>query len=117
MTPTNKQRTGDVAGAGHTIWLAGLGALAEAERSGREVFDDLVARGRRVETEQFKALDRTVARAAEGAERLSEAVSRTLNEGVRGILHRASLPTREDLNELSARLDRLAERLDTMGRH
>lgn len=103
---------GDLRDAGRTIWLAGLGAAGEAGRSGRALFDDLVARGRRVESGQFRALDRSVSRAAETAERTGEEVREKLREGVGAVLHRANLPTRDDLAELAARLDRLSERIE-----
>lgn len=106
------RKGGDLRQAGRTIWLAGLGALGEVERSGREMFDELVTRGRRVERGQFRALDRTVSRAAEAAERTGEEVRERLRDGVGAILHRVDLPTRDDLAELAARLDRLSERIE-----
>lgn len=102
----------DAAAAGRTIWLAGLGALGSLEDRGRAIFDDLVAKGRKVESGQFKALDRAVCQAADGAEKLGEEVRGKLHEGVDSVLHRAHLPTRDDLAELTARLDRLSERIE-----
>lgn len=102
---------GDLRDAGRTIWLAGLGALGEAGRGGREVFDRLVTRGRRVESGQFRALDRSVSRAAEAAERTGDEVREKLRDGVETVLHRVDLPTRDDLADLAARLDRLSERI------
>lgn len=98
--------------AGRTIWLAGLGALGEAGASGRALFDDLVERGRRVESGQFRSLDRAVSRAAEGAERMGDEVRRRWEGGVESLLHHANLPTRDDLADLAARLDRLSERIE-----
>lgn len=102
---------GDLRDAGRTIWLAGRGALGEVGHSGREVFDRLVTRGRRVESGQFRALDRSVSRAAEAAERTGDEVREKLREGVEAVLHRVDLPTRDDLADLAARLDRLSERI------
>ena len=109
---TSRAASREAAEAGRSIWRAGLGALDEAQRSGRAFFDDLVARGRRVESGQFRALDRAVSRAAEGAEGVAEEVSRRWHEGVEAVLHRANLPTRHDLARLNARLDRLSERIE-----
>lgn len=108
------ERRSDVTAAGRAIWLAGLGAIGSLEDRGRAIFDDLVAKGRRVESGQFKALDRAVCQAADGAEKLGEEVREKLHEGVDSALHRAQLPTRDDLAELSARLDRLSERIEQM---
>lgn len=102
----------DLRETGRTIWLAGLGALGEVGRSGRQAFDELVARGRRVESGQFRALDRSVSRAAEAAERTGEEVRERLRDGVEAVLHRVDLPTRDDLADLAARLDRLSERIE-----
>lgn len=99
---------------GHVIWLAGLGALSEMERTGRRLFDELVERGRRVERRQLKAVDRAVADGSRRAERLGDEVRDKLHAGVDGMLHRAHLPTRTDLKELSALLDRLSERIETL---
>lgn len=107
---------GDLRQAGRTIWLAGLGALGEVERGGRQVFDRLVARGRTVESGQFRALDRTVSRAAEAAERAGDEVRARLRGGVGAVLHRVDLPSRDDLADLAARLDRLSERIEHLSR-
>ena len=101
-----------LAEVGRSIWLAGLGALAEVERGRRGFFDDLVERGRRVERAQLKAVDRAVARSSERAERLGEEVRERVHAGVEEVLHRANLPSRDDLKVLAARLDRLAERIE-----
>ena len=101
---------------GRSIWLAGLGALAEVERRRRTFFDDLVERGRRVEREQLRAVDRAVARSSERAEHLGDEVRRRVHAGVEEVLHRANLPSRDDLKALAARLDRLAERIEAAGR-
>lgn len=104
--------TPDFATVGRSLWLAGLGALAEMERGRRAFFDELVERGRRVERSQLKAVDRAVARSAERAEHLGDELRRRVHRGVEEVLHRANLPSRDDLKTLAARLDRLAERID-----
>jgi poly(hydroxyalkanoate) granule-associated protein len=99
---------------GRAIWLAGLGALAEVEEGGRRVFDDLVERGRTLERQQLKAIDKGVARASDAAEKLSHQVRGRVQDGVSGVLHRANLPSRDDLKALAARLDRLSERVEAL---
>lgn len=101
---------------GRSIWLAGLGALAEVERGRRAFFDELVERGRRVERDQLKAVDRAVARSSERAERFGEELRERVHAGVEDVLHRANLPSRDDLKVLAARLDRLAERIEAASR-
>jgi len=107
---------GSLAAAGRSIWLAGVGALAEASDAGRALFDELVERGRRLETRQFRSLDRAVARTADRVERAGAGVKGRIERTVESVVHRADLPSRRDLRELSARLDRLAERIDELDR-
>jgi len=101
---------------GRSIWLAGLGALGEVGVTGRALFDDLVERGRKLETRQFRSLDRAVARTADRVERAGAGVKDRLERRVEQVVHRADLPSRRDLRELSARLDRLAERIEELDR-
>lgn len=93
---------GQLAETGRELWLAGLGALSEG----------LVERGKRLEREQLQAVDRAVTRGAESAERLSDGLRRSIQTSVEEVLHRVDLPSRDDLKKLSARLDRLAERIE-----
>lgn len=102
----------DVTEAGRSIWLAGLGAFARAEREGREVFDQLVERGRSVETRQFKAIDRTVARTSDHLKEWSDKVQNTVQDGFQGMLHRVGLPSRQDLDHLTARIQTLSKKVD-----
>lgn len=105
----------DLADAGRSVWLAGLGALAELERGSREAFDRMVERGRKVERQQLRAIDHAVAAAAEGAEKLGEKVRHGVQDGVEDVLHSVNLPSRDDLKVLASYLDRLAERIDALG--
>lgn len=107
-------RTRGLGETGRSIWFAGLGALAEAREAGRDFFDELVERGRKLETRQFRSLDRTVARTADKVEQAGAEVKDRIERTVEGVVHRIDLPSRRDLRELSARLDRLAERLEEL---
>lgn len=102
----------DVTDTGRNIWLAGLGAFARAEEGSRNVFDQLVERGRKVETRQFKSIDKTVARTSENLKDFGDRVQGTVQDGVAGVLHRVGLPTRDDLEHLSARLNALSQKVD-----
>ena len=94
------------------MWLAGIGAVAKFEKEGRELFDSLVERGRKVEKPQFKALDRIVARTSERVGEVSEKVQDQVEQRARRMLHRLGLPTREDLETLSGRLAALSQKID-----
>lgn len=98
--------------AGRNVWLAGLGAFARAEEEGRELFDQLVERGRKVETRQFKSLDRTVARTSDQLKEWGDRVQGSVQDGLQGLLHRVGLPSRQDMDHLSARLSTLSRKVD-----
>lgn len=98
--------------ASRSVWLAGLGAFARAEEEGREIFDQLVERGRKVETRQFKTLDRTVARTSDQLKEWGDRVQGSVEDGLQGLLHRVGLPSRQDLDHLSARLSTLSQKVD-----
>lgn len=97
---------------GRRVWLAGMGAVAEMEKESRQIFDQLVERGRRVETRQFKAIDRTVARTSERLQELGERLQCRIEDGARGLLVRLGLPTRDDLDKLSGRISTLSKNVE-----
>lgn len=99
---------------GRNIWRAGLGAMAQMEGGGRNLFRELVERGRKVEHGQFRVIDRTVARTSERVQGWSERVQEALEDTLEGVLRRAGLPSQQDLDRLSAQLDALAEKVDQL---
>jgi polyhydroxyalkanoate synthesis regulator phasin len=82
------------------------------EKESRQIFDRLVEKGRRVETRQFKAIDRTVARTSERVSELSERLQCRIESGTRGLLERLGLPTRDDLEKLSGRISTLSKSVE-----
>lgn len=98
--------------AGRTVWLAGLGAMARVEEEGRELFDYLVDQGRKVEKDQFKALDRTVARTSDALKEWGDRVQENIEKGMEEALHRIGLPSRHDLEKLSTRIQTLSKKVD-----
>lgn len=93
--------------AGHTLWLAGLGAMKRVEEEGRGLFGNLVERGRKVEKRQFKVIDRTLASTTRRVRDVSGRVQTRVEDGVRDALHRLGVATRDDLEALSGRLEAL----------
>lgn len=104
----------DLTETGRSIWLAGLGAVAQAGEEGRETFDRLVERGKKTEQRQFQTIDRTVARTSETMKDWSERLQENLEDGMRGVLERVGLPTRQDLSRLSSRLDTLTQKVEKL---
>jgi poly(hydroxyalkanoate) granule-associated protein len=98
--------------AGRNLWLAGLGAVAEAEEGSRGVFDRLVERGVPVEGRQRMLAEAFGERANKAARSLSKLVEETLEFESRGMLKRLNLMTREDVKILSARLEALSKKVN-----
>lgn len=103
---------GELAEAGHSLWLAGLGAAKRVEEEGRDLFDSMVERGRKVEKRQFKSIDRTLADTGRRVRELSERVQTRFGGGLRDTLHRLGVATRDDLEALSGRLEALDRKLE-----
>lgn len=102
----------DLSQAGRSLWLAGMGAVAQVEEEGRDLFDTLVERGRKVETRQFKAIDRTVAKTSERVRELSDRMQEQVEERAKVVLHRLGVPTRDDIEDLSGRIQALSQKID-----
>lgn len=105
-----------VKAAGRNLWLAGLGAVAEVEEGGREIFGRLVERGRplegKLEGTQKKLADTVTGKATKAARELGKLVEETVEFESRGMLKKLNLMTREDVKILTARLETLSKKLD-----
>ena len=97
----------EVTEAGHTLWLAGLGAARRAEEEGRGLFDTLVERGRKVEKKQFKAIDRRLAETGRRVRDLSGRVQERFEDRLRDTLNRLGVASRADVQDLAGRLEAL----------
>ncbi len=98
--------------AGRSLWLAGLGAAAEVEEGGRELFGRLVERGRPLEQRQKKAAEAVADRAQRTAREMGKLLQDTVEYEGRGMLKRLNVMTREDVKVLSARLETLSKQID-----
>lgn len=100
--------------AGRNLWLAGLGAVAEVEEGGRDLFDHLVERGRPFEEKQRQALEKVGDKTQETVRGLSTLVQDTVEFETQGVLKKIGLLTRDDVKILSARLETLSKKLDDL---
>ncbi|MCS7315939.1 MAG: phasin family protein [Bryobacterales bacterium] len=108
--------------------LAALGAVVAAGEGSARFFRALVEKGERAEPqakERLEALSRTLGRAAgrfeKGARELRDRArglarrgGRFLDEKVACALRRAGVPTRQEIQDLIARVDALGARLDAL---
>lgn len=102
--------------AGHSLWLAGLGAVAGMEETGRDLFDRLVERGRPLEKEQGKTLKTTLEKVGERTQEtvreLGKLVQDTMEYETKGVLKRLGMLTRDDVKALASRLESLSRKID-----
>lgn len=105
--------------AGRNLWLASLGAVAEVEESGRDLFSHLVERGRPFEEKQRQVWEQAFEKAGdktqETVRELSTLVQDTMEFETKGVLQKLGLLTRDDVKILTSRLDTLARKLDELG--
>jgi poly(hydroxyalkanoate) granule-associated protein len=104
-----------VLGAGRTLWLAGVGAVAEVGEGGLEMFDRLVERGRPVEERGLRLVDAVTGRATRAGRTVREAgqvLQDTVEHESRGVLKRLNVMTSGDVQILSARIHTLSKKVD-----
>jgi len=106
----------------HRVWLAGLGALARAEEEGSRLFSQLVERGRESEAAGRGRVDETVRGAADTVRGTADtvrsavgSVSAGIEAQVGEVMRRMGVPTREEIQQLTRRVEELAARIDRMG--
>jgi poly(hydroxyalkanoate) granule-associated protein len=100
--------------AGRNLWLAGLGAVAEVEEGGRDLFGRLVERGRPWEEKQRQAFEKAGEKTQETARELGQLMQDTVEYETQGVLKKLGLLTRDDVKILSARLDTLAQKIEEL---
>lgn len=107
----------------HLIWLAGLGAFAKVSSEGGKLFEALVREGERIEDRTREAAvgaleaakeqtDATRGRVTETWDRAEQIFEERLNR----VLERLGVPSRDDLRELTQRMESLQARIDDLRR-
>lgn len=110
-TQTNSKKLQDeLAESAHRIWLAGLGALAAAEQEGTKVFNRLVDRGKEVESRGKQQFQDARGRAENAWSGMGDKV----DEKVTAALHRLGVPTREEIQDLTRRVEELNAKVEQL---
>jgi poly(hydroxyalkanoate) granule-associated protein len=111
----------DVKETAHRIWLAGLGALAAAEEEGTKLFSRLVDRGRDVESRGKVEVDKVVDKASDVVEKAKSKAGSTwedlgskVDETITSALHRLGVPTREEIRNLTQRVEELNAKVELL---
>ncbi len=100
------------------VWLAGLGALSMAGEEGQKLFKNLVEKGeafQKKEKPPVEAVKRSMDSAREKAEDLWKKLEGGFNDRVAAALQKLGVPTRNEISELTERVDSLVEAIQKLG--
>lgn len=116
-----KKDPNDVREAAQKIWMAGLGALKVAEAEGSKLFKRLVEQGEHFEERGREGLGRLGAsarvaagRVREGADGAFDRLGQTVDEKVAETLKRLGVPSRDEIQSLSSRVEELTRAVDRL---
>ncbi|WP_157667788.1 phasin family protein [Comamonas serinivorans] len=102
----------------HSIWLAGLGAWAQAQAEGNKVFEALVRDGLSLQRQTHQGLAQATEKLAEMTARANDArwgkLGGLFENRVAQSLSRMGLPDATDWQALQARLDRIEAHLQAL---
>lgn len=118
-TSNDKKLQDDLKESAYRVWLAGLGALAAAGEEGAKAFNRLVDRGRDLEsrskddlkTQADKAREQ-YGRAKGKAEGQWDEWSEKLDDVLTRSLHRLGVPTRDEIQTLTQRVEELTAKIE-----
>jgi poly(hydroxyalkanoate) granule-associated protein len=101
----------------HKIWLAGLGAMAAAEEEGSKLFRNLVEKGERIEDrgrQQVEKAKDTMDGVKTAAESYWDTFSNTLDDRVTAIIHRIGIPTKDEIETLTKKVENLTSSVEKL---
>lgn len=93
------------------IWLAGLGAFAKAQDEGSKLFDSLVKEGEEIESRTKKVAEEKVDIAKNKTSDTWDKLEQVFEERVSRALSRLGVPTNDDIQSLSKRIEELNENI------
>ena len=99
---------------GRNFWLAGLGVYSLAEEETRKAVDSLIERGEKFEKDEKNVVTRTIDDATDKAKQLGSKVEDTVQDTVSRALHRAGLPTQDEIRVLIDRVEELTTKVDKL---
>ena len=114
MNDATKNLQDELKDSAHRIWLAGLGALAAAGEEGTKMFDRLVDRGREYETRGRDEARKQYEDAKASGDDILKTWSDKLDESVTKALHRMGVPSRDEIHNLTRRVEELNAKVEML---
>ena len=114
MSDATKNLQDELRESAHRIWLAGLGALSSAGEEGTKMFDRLVDRGRDYETKGRDEARKQYEGARSTTDELWNTWSGKLDEAVTSALHRMGVPSRDEIRNLTQRVEELNAKVEML---
>jgi poly(hydroxyalkanoate) granule-associated protein len=122
--PEQLQRT--LSETAQQVWLAGVGAFSKAQNEGTKLFETLIKEGLKLEQNAVKfaggqadamrgAVENTVGQARDRATDTWDRLEKVFEERVQRALTKLGVPGREDLAELTRKVDALTGELRRQG--
>ena len=113
----SKEIQNDIMESAHKVWLAGLGAVAMAEKEGGKFFTNLMEQGEKLESKSKKQVEKakgTVAGVKTVAESYWETLGRTLDDQMTAVIHRIGVPTKDEIETLTKKVEDLTVAVDNL---
>lgn len=109
----------DVRDSAQKIWLAGLGAMTMAGEEGNKLFRQLVERGEEFERNQSVGapVDAVKSRLGGARDRVEDVWARfetTFSDRFGTLFQKMGVPTRDEISDLSERVDMLMDAINKM---
>ncbi len=93
----------------HQIWLAGLGAFSRIESEGSKFFESLVQEGEKFEAHTMKSASDKLGEVKGKALSAWDKLEQMFEERISQTLNRLGVPTNNDIQDLSKRVEALNE--------
>ncbi len=100
--------------AGRHAWLVGLGALNSVDEGGRELFSDLVARGRRFEAREKPVLEERFRKVGHRVEAFRDRLEHGVEDRLAHTLKRFGVPDRDEVQQLIDRIEKLTRKIEDL---
>ena len=99
------------------IWMAGLGAVTMAGEEGTKLFKNLVEKGEAFQSQEHPPVDKMKQTANDAKEKVSDIWTKLedgFNDKVAGALQKLGVPTKDEISQLTDRVDKLMEAINKL---